>query len=135
MSKLAHFTLQQALYTLLSEDSEILSIVTEVYENPSPVIAYPYLVFGSLTALDWSTKTTSGLQTVVPIHAYSQTSKKEVIEIINRVYDLLLSGPLTLDGHDLVAMRFEFSEITLENDGVTYHGVIRFRAYTEAVAA
>jgi hypothetical protein len=135
MSKLAHHTLQQAVFELLNNDSQMQARVTGVYENPAPMIAYPYVTFGSLSATDWSTKTSSGLQTLIPIHVYGQTSKKEVIEILDRVFDLLQSGGLTLTGHELVAMRFEYNEVTLENDGITYHGMIRFRAYTEAVAA
>lgn len=135
MSTLAHHTLQKAIYDLLSVDSEILTLVTGVYENPEPVIAYPYLTFGGLTASDWSTKTSTGLQTAILLHAYSQTSKKEVIDILDRVFDLLQSGGLVLEGHELIAMRFEYNDIVLESDGITYHGVIRFRAYTEAVAA
>jgi hypothetical protein len=98
-------------------------------------VAYPYLAFGDLVAVDWSTKTTKGMQTAIVLHAYSQTSKKEVIEILDRVFDLLQSGGLTLEGQELVAMRFDYNEITLENDGVTYHGMIRFRAYTEVMVA
>lgn len=135
MSNFAHVTLQKAIFETLNNDSYLLSITTGVYENPAPVIAFPYIALGALAATDWSTKTTSGLQITVPIHSYSQTSKKEVIDILDRVFDLLQSGGLDLEGHELIAMRFEYNEIGLEPDGITYHGVIRFKAYTEAIAA
>jgi hypothetical protein len=45
------------------------------------------------------------------------------------------SDALTLEGHHLVAMRFDYNEISLENDGITYHGVMKFHAYTEEVTA
>ena len=135
MSNFAHITLQKVIFETLNADDSLLGLSTGVYENPAPVIAFPYITLGELTAMDWSTKTTRGLQIVVPIHAYSQVSKKEVIEILDRVFDLLQSGGFDLEGHELIAMRFEYNEIGLEPDGITYHGVIRFRAYTEAVPA
>lgn len=135
MSNFAHIALQKVIFETLNTDNSLLSLSTGVYENPAPIIAFPYIALGDLTATDWSTKTTRGLQIVVPIHAYSQVSKKEVIEILDRVFDLLQSGGLNLEGHELIAMRFEYNEIILEPDGITYHGVIRFKAYTEAIVA
>ncbi len=133
MSKLAHFTLQKAVYDLLSNDALLLSHVTGIYENPAPVIAFPYLAFGTLTAADWSTKTTRGLHTVIMLHAYSVESKKQLVDILDRVFDLLQSNDLTLEGHHLVAMRFDYNEISLGDDGQTYQGVMKFHAYTEQV--
>ena len=40
-----------------------------------------------------------------------------------------LGGDLGLDP---VNLRFEFAEAARDPDGITYHGVIRFRAVTEA---
>lgn len=133
MTQMAHYDLQQAVYSVLSTDAELLSQVTGIYDNPHPVVAYPYLVLGQLRGVDWSTKTTQGMQSVLTLHAYSQISKKEVINILDRVFDLLQSTALDLEGHNLVAMRFDYSEIDLQNDGITYHGLIQFRAYTEVV--
>lgn len=135
MPHLAHYTLQKAIYTLLNNDSYLLTMVTGVYENPAPIIAFPYLAFGTLTAADWSTKTSSGLHTVIMLHAYSQEGKLQVIDILDRVFDLMQSDGLSLEGHHLVAMRFDYNEISLESDGNTYHGVMKFHAYTEEVTA
>lgn len=135
MPHLAHYTLQKAIFDLLNNDSALLAIVTGIYENPAPVVAFPYLAFGTLSAADWSTKTTRGLHTVIMLHGYSREGKMQVVEILDRVFDLLQSSELTLTGHHLVAMRFDYNEITLENDGITYHGVMKFHAYTEEVIA
>jgi hypothetical protein len=135
MPHLAHKALQKAIFELLNGDSVLQTIVTGVYENPAPVIALPYLGFGTLSAADWSTKTTRGLHSVIMLHGYSRESKLQVVEILDRVFDLLQSSELTLAGHHLVAMRFDYNEITLENDGLTYHGVMKFHAYTEEVTA
>ncbi len=134
MGNMASYDLQRSVYEVLSGDTDLLGLVSGIYDNPYPVVTYPYLVIGALTGTDWSTKTTTGMQSVLTLHAYSQVSKKEVIMILDRVFDLLQSGALNLTGHELVAMRFDYSGIDLDNDGITYHGIIRFRAYTEAIA-
>lgn len=132
--KMLPFNLQKAVYDLLANDIELLAVVTGVYDNPISPIAYPYLALGEVSGKDWSTKTAQGMQVALALHAYSQVSRKEVLEVLDRVFDLLQSGGLALEEHELVAMRFDYSEIGLEKDGVTYHGVIGFKAYAELVA-
>ena len=38
---------------------------------------------------------------------------------------------LPLDGHALVNLRLEYSEIRFDDDQSVYHGLLRFRAVTE----
>jgi hypothetical protein len=45
------------------------------------------------------------------------------------VYDILHESSLSVSGADLINMRFEFSDIIKENDGITTHGVQRFRVF------
>ena len=46
--------------------------------------------------------------------------------------DALDRQALSLTGHNLVLLRFEFSQAMLDPDGLTRHGVQRFRALTQA---
>jgi hypothetical protein len=41
---------------------------------------------------------------------------------------------LTLNGHHLVNMRLEFAEARYDEDLSLHHGLLRFRAVTEAAA-
>ena len=41
---------------------------------------------------------------------------------------------LPLDGHALVNLRLEFSEVRFDDDQSVYHGLLRFRAVTEPAA-
>ena len=51
-----------------------------------------------------------------------------MIEAIEAVLD---DAALALDGHALVNLRFEMAEARRDPDGITWHGVMRFRAVTE----
>jgi len=48
--------------------------------------------------------------------------------LVTDVYDLLHEASLSVTGASLVFIRFEFSDIIKENDGLTTHGFQRFRA-------
>ena len=48
--------------------------------------------------------------------------------IMDRIHDLLHDSNLSVTGFNLVNLRFEFSDILRDPDGITRHGVMRFRA-------
>ena len=54
---------------------------------------------------------------------------KEAKNILQRVYTLLHEVDVSVSGANLIDLRCEFSSEVLENDGVTRHGVMRFRAF------
>ena len=54
---------------------------------------------------------------------------KETKNIQARIYTLLHEHNLSVSGANLIDLRCEFSSEVLENDGVTRHGVMRFRAF------
>ena len=75
------------------------------------------------------TKTLQGNEHTLVIHTFSRyRGSKETKEIMSRVYALLHESSLTVSGASLVNLRFEFSDIIKENDGLTTHGLQRFRA-------
>ncbi len=43
------------------------------------------------------------------------------------IYDSLHHAALTVTGFDSVLSRFDFKDIFLDPDGITYHGVQRFK--------
>jgi hypothetical protein len=47
---------------------------------------------------------------------------------MSRIYALLHESSLSVSGASLVNLRFEFSDVIKENDGLTSHGLQRFRA-------
>lgn len=135
MPQLPELSLQQSVYDILSQDVNLSALANGIYENPPANVYYPYITFGQTQSADWSTKTTSGVQSLLTLHIYSQESRKEVLMIRDRIAELLYPGALDMPGFNLVVMRFEQHDIDLENDGITFHGVLRYRAFIENIAA
>jgi len=130
---LIHKSVQQSLYALLNGDSTLSGIVSGVYDNPPEQQEYPYIVIDTLTSRDWSTRSTLGFNTTIPLTVYSQSGTQQVLDILDRIYELVVEGNITLLDHQLVAMHFEMHDVRTEEDGVTHSGEIRFRAYSEFV--
>ena len=53
---------------------------------------------------------------------------RDIKEIMKQIHDLLHDSSLTVSGASMVNMRQEFHTAITEADGITRHGVMRFRA-------
>lgn len=124
--------LQSALLTALKADATLAAIVdTRVYDNVPQKTDYPYVAIGDDTFGDLGSHTFKGMEITVNIHCWSQyAGRKQVKQMMEAIYDLLHEGTLTLSGHTVVFSRFEFAETMKDPDGVTHHGIQRFRVIT-----
>ena len=133
MANFSYYSLQQAIYQQLTGDSTLMALVTGVFDRPPQGTAFPYITIGEFTGRDWSTKTTTGMEYVVNLHAWSREGgRKQAAQIMERLHTLLYQASLSVTGQTLVSMRFSGSNILLENDGWTYHGTMQFNALLEA---
>ena len=127
---IGQFALQTTIYSTLSGDNTLTNtlgagVFDEVLDNAT----YPFVSLGEETAIDYSTKDLNGGEFTINIHVWSQyKGSKQTKEIMDRVHDLLHDSNLSVSGFNLVNLRFEFSDILRDPDGVTSHGVMRFRA-------
>ena len=127
---IGQFALQTTIYSTLSNDNTLTNtlgagVFDEVVENAS----YPFVALGEETAIDYSTKDLDGGEFTINIHVWSQyKGSKQTKEIMDRIHDLLHDSSLSVSGFNLINLRFEFSDILRDPDGVTRHGVMRFRA-------
>jgi hypothetical protein len=126
--------LQQAVVTALAASAPLAAIVgTRIYDAPPRDAAFPYVSFGQLSVADWSTGTESGAEHQLTLDVWSrEAGKRECYAILDAVTAALNDAALTLDGNALVNLRFQFADVRRDPDGITFHGVIRFRAVTEA---
>ncbi len=98
-------------------------------ETPSS----PSSTIGRATVSDWSTGTEEGAEHRLTLDVWSrQRGMSEAHAIAGAIRAALNDAALTLDGHALVNLRFETADIARDPDGITVHGVVRFRAVTEA---
>ena len=124
------FALQTAVFSKLSTDSNLTSVLkAKVFDDIPENTDYPYVQLGEDTSLDYSTKDQIGSEVTVNIDVWSRyRGSLEAKNIMDRVHTLLHDSSLSVTGSNFINMRFEFSDIIRDPDGITRHGVMRFRA-------
>lgn len=130
----ASWDLQRSIYQTLSSAPALTALLggARIYSNPPQGEALPYITLGQTVNLDWSTGTEDGTEHSLTLHVWSRAdSAEQVHEIIGTLKTLLHDQPLTLQHHDLVNLRHEFTEARIDPDGETMHGIVRYRAVTE----
>ena len=123
------FQLQTAIYTALNVSAITTTLSCGVYDEVIEGNTYPFITLGEETTIDYSTKTQTGGETTINIQIWSQyKGSKQTKEIMDKVHDLLHDSNLSVTGFNLINLRFEYSDIMRDPDGITRHGVMRFRA-------
>jgi hypothetical protein len=129
--------LQQAVYAALAASEPLTTLLggERIYDATPQAVAFPFLVIDQTQIRDWSTGTEQGAEHVLLLHVWSQNeSKREAYEIADAARDVLDGAALSPDEHQLVNLTHQYSDLRRDEDGKTYHGIIRFRAVTEPLA-
>ena len=123
--------LQTTVYNALLASNTLTTKLggNNIYDFVPENTAFPYVKIGDQTMVDDGTKTKKGTDFTLMIHTFSRyRGSKEIKEIMSLVYDVLHESSLSVSGA-MNNMRFEFSDIIKENDGLTTHGMQRFRVF------
>lgn len=121
-------TLQAAIYSALTANP---AIGAQIYDAVPQAAAYPHIEIGEGLTLDWSAGLMRGEEHRIDVHVWSRyRGAKEARELMAKVKNRLHEQSLTLTGNALVDVRFSDSDLTVDADGLTRHGVVRFRALT-----
>ncbi len=134
MSESASWSVQESLVQALKSDVALVGLLNgqSIYDAVPQRAAYPFISIGNAVDRDWSTSSESGCEHALTLHIWSKgKGKMQCFEIMNAVRRVLHNGELIVEDHELVNLRFEFSDARLDPDGETYHGILRFRAVTE----
>lgn len=136
MSGSPTWPLQQAMYSRLSGDSELTSTLgAAVYDFVPDSAAFPYVTIGDVTEAPNDTMGRTGRDMTVTVHTWSQAEgNKQVMQIADRVDDLLDRWSPTVTGWAAVQMLHEFFETFRDADGVTRHGVSKYRIHIHATS-
>ena len=103
-----------------------------VYDFVPQRAAYPFVSLGNVVSRDWSTSSERGDEHALTLHIWSKArGKKQCHLIVSSVRRVLHDVELSVEDHSLVNLRHEFSDVRLDPDGETFHGIVRFRAVTE----
>tara|TARA_R100001460_G_scaffold20437_3_gene42366 strand:+ start:152 stop:562 length:411 start_codon:yes stop_codon:yes gene_type:complete len=126
------FELQKAVFSALNAGSitdAAGSAITGVFDDVPTNTAYPYIRIGEETISDNSSKDKDIFEHTLTIHIWSQyRGNRDIKDMMKQVHNLLHNSSLSVSGASLVNMRQEFHTTLIEGDGVTRHGVMRFRA-------
>lgn len=103
--------------------------ITNIFDDVPSGTPYPYIVVGDSTQVNISTKTVDIQEYTITLHIWSEyRGKAEVKQIMDQIYTTLHDNAITVTGATLVDIKQEFEETFVESDGITRHGVMRFRA-------
>lgn len=128
--KSGEYTLQEALFTCLYSDSELMDKITDVYDTTPSDAVFPYVVIGETTSVPWDTMDFYGEEITCTFHVWSQQpSKMETKEIVSLAMQALSKEPLSLgSGFCMEIVRPDMNQVfddDLERN--IKHGVVRFR--------
>lgn len=132
----ASWALQRSLFETLSNAPELTSLLggPHIYDTPQKAGSLPRITLGQTVNLDWSTGAEAGSE--LTLHVWtSADSATEVHEIILILRALLDDQPLALSDHDPANLRHDFTQVRIDPDGETLHGIVRYRAETEPMQA
>jgi len=92
---------------------------------------FPYIVLGEMNAETFDADDRLGHDVTVIVHTWDRAKrgKKPTQQIMSAIYDALHRyTSLSVSGFTTVECRWDgLSEVMLDPDGLTYHGVQRFR--------
>jgi hypothetical protein len=121
----ASFEIQKSIFTVLNN-----GLVVPVYDNVPDNALMPYVVIGDDTLIDFDTDGKTGFEVTVTIHAWSNyRGRAQVKGLLGEIYFLLHRKDYVIIGYTLIGSDCEFEETILESDGVTRHGIQRFRLF------
>ena len=108
-----------------------MAMITGVHDHVPQDTAFPYVTIGQSSAKDWRTVGHDGMETTLIIQAWSrERGHREAKQVLAEVHRILNDAKLTVPGHVLVWLHFEFAEFLPSADGVSYDGVARYNAIT-----
>jgi hypothetical protein len=129
----AQWALQKAIYGRLS--SSLAG--TPVYDYVPEGTAYPYVVVGDCTEVEYASKTWDGVETTCTVHGWSDYHGRfGAADLVNDAVAAIMGTTLDLSGDSMtcITQRYEFGTVledSTEAGTALYHGVarMRFRVY------
>ena len=124
-----------AVIAALKADWQLTSLLTTYASSPAifthvpqDLKTYPYVVLFETGFNGDNNDCNLGFDGVFNIHVWSDERDMAVISNIQKaIYDILNHADLAMTGYTLVELHQEFSTILRDPDGITLHGVQRYR--------
>lgn len=125
--------LQKAIYTTLNAVSEITDKVSAVCDHVNQNTEFPYIEIGESTSQPWDTQTSYGTEHDFTVDIWSRSKgSSETKELCQLVYSALHHKDLAVENNQLVSLLNTLTDVDIDPDGLTYHGVMKFKALTQS---
>ncbi|MBC8019624.1 MAG: DUF3168 domain-containing protein [Methyloceanibacter sp.] len=141
MAAVQNQTLRRSIHQALAGSPDLTALLggLRIHDEAPPVANFPFITLGQSVSRDWTTGIENGAEQSLTLHVWSPFGgKKRVQDVIEAIRAVLSDRPLMLADRQPVNLRHEFSEVRLDPDGDSFHGIIRYRAISapaQAVAA
>lgn len=130
---------QAAVYQRLANYQPLEAIITNgggdapgIYDEVPNSVRPPYVVIGDSVLEPFDTDDVVGTDALVELHTWSTyRGRLEVKQMQDAIYDALHRHNLSITDAHTVMVEWEYSETELDPDGITRHGVQRFRVVLE----
>ena len=124
-----------AIIAALKADAPLAALLTTYAASPAvfthvpqDLPTYPYVVLFEAGLDGDDNDCFLGFDGTLNIHSWTDQRDMAVIGNIQKaVYDVLHHAELAMTGYELVELHQEFSTILRDPDGITLHGVQRYR--------
>lgn len=124
--------IQVALYSRLSTDETLRSLVTGVLDEVPEQQAHPYVVIGESWESTRNSHDGFGREVVTSVHVWSRfRGFSQALTITDRIITLVDHQELPIPGHTVISTRHEFTQTLRDPDPEIRHVVARFRITTE----
>ena len=121
----------KAVYVALDATSGLTGIISESLSNADP---FPKIWIEYGGADDWSNKDDNGLEAFVNLHIGSQKEgTKEIRGLMDKCHSALHNVDLVLANGQSVLCQFLRHDVVIDSDGITRHGIMRFKLLVSEV--
>lgn len=126
--------LQESIYGILTNDAWLMNQITGVFDFVPDNQNFPYVQIGEFTTSPFQTYDRYGQEVTATIHVYSQRigpnayqGMAQIDAIMNSVQRLLARTFFPVQGWGDVGCWGDYEQTLLESDGITRHGILRYR--------
>ena len=121
----------KAVYVALDATTGLTGIISESLSDDDP---FPKIWIEDGGADDWSNKDDNGLEAFVNLHVGSQKEgTKEIRGLMDKCHSALHNVDLVLANGQSVLCQFVRHDVVIDSDGITRHGIMRFKLLVSEV--
>jgi hypothetical protein len=120
----------------LKADAQVTGLISSYEGQPSVFThvpqdlgeRYPWITIYSVESSTWDNNSTLGFEGTMTVHSWdNRRDMGEIGNIQKAIYNVLHNNSLTYTGYCNVEFNQEYQTVLRDPDGITLHGVQRFR--------